>query len=157
PFYTTKGVSGTGLGLSMVYGIVSRHHGTIEVDTTPAVGTRVAMRFPAADRGGAVLPKASRLPAPYTAGILVVDGEKELLEVIREALLACGQQVDSASSGLEGIARLRESTYDVVLSDLGMPDVSGWEVARTVRSEGRPSIIMGLVTGWGATISDEMV
>ncbi|HEU4334050.1 MAG TPA: response regulator, partial [Candidatus Eisenbacteria bacterium] len=63
----------------------------------------------------------------------------------------------TASSGSEGVARFREGRYDVVLTDLGMADVSGWEVARTVRKEGRPGTVLGLVTGWGATISEEMV
>jgi PAS domain S-box-containing protein len=157
PFYTTKGVSGTGLGLSMVYGIVSRHHGSIEVDSTPGVGTRVTMRFPATERGGSVLPKAPRFPAPMSARILVVDDEKELLEVIRDALLASGHRVDAAASGLEGIGKFRAAPYDLVLTDLGMPDVSGWEVARAVRAEGSASVVVGLVTGWGATISEEMV
>jgi DNA-binding response OmpR family regulator len=65
--------------------------------------------------------------------------------------------VTTASSGSEGIALFRGSRFDVVLTDLGMTDVSGWEVARTVRLEGDPGIVLGLVTGWGATISEEMV
>jgi CheY-like chemotaxis protein/anti-sigma regulatory factor (Ser/Thr protein kinase) len=157
PFFTTKGLSGTGLGLSMVYGIVSRHHGTIEVDTEMEVGTTVRMRFPAAE---AVRPEPAQVnqePRVHSARVLVVDDEAEILSVLADALGTVGHEVTTASSGSEGIALFRGSRFDVVLTDLGMADVSGWEVARTVRLEGDPGIVLGLVTGWGATISEEMV
>lgn len=158
PFFTTKGLSGTGLGLSMVYGIVSRHQGTIEVETEVNRGTVVRMRFPATESFEPHAALARRPePSRVTARVLVVDDELELLNVLEEALIAAGHVVTSASSGLEGIARFREGAFDVVLTDLGMADVSGWEVARAVRTEGSASVVLGLVTGWGATISQEMV
>jgi CheY-like chemotaxis protein/two-component sensor histidine kinase len=157
PFFTTKGVSGNGLGLSMVYGIVSRHRGAVEVDTTPDAGTVVRMRFPATDREQNPRLGPRTVQAPFQARILVVDDEPEILRVLREALEESGHIVETASSGSEGIERFRGSTFDAVLSDIGMSDVSGWEVARTVRQEGSPRLVLGLVTGWGATISEEMV
>jgi signal transduction histidine kinase/CheY-like chemotaxis protein len=157
PFFTTKGLSGTGLGLSMVYGIVSRHQGIIEVDTTIEGGTTVRLRFPGTDRMEGIAPLAERASSRVSARVLVVDDEVELLNVLREALANAGHVVTAASSGQEGIARFRDGEFDVVLSDLGMADVSGWELARTVRMEGNPRIVLGLVTGWGATISQEMV
>jgi len=157
PFFTTKGMSGNGLGLSMVYGIVSRHRGSVEVETAPQEGTIVRMRFPATSREEQATPSPPSVRAPYQARILVVDDEAEILAVLREALERGGHVVDTAASGNEGIDRFRAGRYDVVLSDLGMADVSGWEVARVVRREGSPGIVLGLVTGWGATISEEMV
>ena len=157
PFFTTKGVSGNGLGLSMVYGIVSRHKGTIEVESAPTAGTTVRMRFPTASGAGAPRKFEERVTAPYRARILVVDDEVELLGVIRDALSASGHEIETASSGSAGIALFRTKPFDAVLSDLGMPDVSGWEVARTVRAEGEPSLVLGLVTGWGAMVSEELV
>jgi PAS domain S-box-containing protein len=157
PFFTTKGMSGNGLGLSMVYGIVSRHRGTVEVETTPDAGTVVRMRFPATTRERNARPGPQPVRAPFQARILVVDDEPEILRVLREALEESGHIVETASSGGEGIERFRRGTFDAVLSDIGMADVSGWEVARTVRQEGSPRLVLGLVTGWGATISEEMV
>jgi PAS domain S-box-containing protein len=157
PFFTTKGLGGTGLGLSMVYGIVSRHGGTVEAVSAPGEGTTVRIRVPATEKPGAAERSSVPVQAPRQAAILVVDDETELLGVLRDALAAAGHAVTTASSGSEGIARFREKSYDVVLTDLGMADVSGWEVARTVRREGSPQIVLGLVTGWGATISEEMV
>jgi PAS domain S-box-containing protein len=157
PFFTTKGVSGNGLGLSMVYGIVSRHRGTIEVESAPMAGTTVRMRFPVAAGSQAARPARERVSAPYRARILVVDDEQELLGVIRDTLRADGHEVETAGSGSDGIALFRSRAFDAVLTDLGMPDVSGWEVARTIRSEGEPGVVLGLVTGWGAMVSEELV
>ena len=135
----------------------SGHHGTIEVDTELNRGTTVRMLFPLTDR--LERPAAASRPEPsrFRARVLVVDDELELLHVIEESLSVAGHMVTTASSGLDGIARFREGSYDLVLTDLGMADVSGWEVARAVRSEGDRSVVLGLVTGWGATISEEMV
>ncbi len=157
PFYTTKGQGGTGLGLAMVYGIVSRHRGTVEVDTAPGEGTTIRMRFPATELAEPAERSVVQVRAPFRARLLVVDDERELLEVLRDALERAGHEIVTASSGTEGLARFREGRYDAVLTDLGMADVSGWELARVIRSEGAPEIILGLVTGWGTTISEEMV
>jgi CheY-like chemotaxis protein len=115
------------------------------------------MRLPSTDRVQAEVETPKSVRASFQAKILVVDDEPEILCVLRDALTRTGHQVDTASSGTEGIERFRRGDYDAVLSDLGMVDVSGWEVARTVRQEGSPRIVLGLVTGWGATISEEMV
>jgi PAS domain S-box-containing protein len=157
PFFTTKGLSGNGLGLSMVYGIVSRHRGAIEVESTEHVGTVVRMRYPSVDPATANLARPDRHPAPFKARILVVDDEINLLEVMRDALAGDGHEIVTGSCGTEGIERFRAGSFHAVLTDLGMPDVSGWEVARIVRVEGGPNIVLGLVTGWGATVSDEVM
>jgi PAS domain S-box-containing protein len=157
PFFTTKGTSGNGLGLSMVYGIVSRHRGSVEVDTAPGKGTVVRMRFPSTDRENASVAKRPGVEAPYRARVLVVDDEPEILSVLREALERSGHEVETAGSGAEGIERYRNGRFDVVLSDLGMGDVSGWDVAKAVRRNGAGKPVLGLVTGWGATISEDLV
>jgi len=157
PFFTTKGLSGTGLGLSMVYGIVSRHLGSVEVVTQPAAGTTVRMRFPATDRSAGAAKAGAPPRTTRQARILVVDDEPEILSVLSDALTAAGHLVITAPSGSDGVARFRAAAFDAVLTDLGMADVSGWEVARTVRTEGEARVVLGLVTGWGATISEEMV
>jgi PAS domain S-box-containing protein len=157
PFFTTKGLSGNGLGLSMVYGIVSRHRGSIEVESKEGVGTIVRMRFPAVDPASTTFPLPPRAPAPYRAQILVVDDEVDLVSVMRDALTREGHEVTTATGGNEGIQKFRQGTFDAVLTDLGMPDVSGWEVARVVRKEGGRKVVLGLVTGWGATVSDEVM
>src|SRR2546428_1495618 len=157
PFFTTKGLSGNGLGLSMVYGIVSRHRGSIEVESKEQAGTVVRMRFPAVDPQSPALSLPERVSAPYQARILVVDDEVDLVSIMRDALQREGHVVVTATGGSEGIQKFRGGKFDAVLTDLGMPDVSGWEVARVVRKEGGRKIVLGLVTGWGATVSDEVM
>jgi len=157
PFFTTKGLSGNGLGLSMVYGIVSRHRGSIEVESTERVGTVVRMRFPAVDPSSADFSATKGVAAPFAARILVVDDEVDLVAIMRDALTREGHTVVTATGGNEGIQQFRHGTFDAVLTDLGMPDVSGWEVARIVRKEGGRNVVLGLVTGWGATVSDEVM
>jgi len=157
PFFTTKGLSGNGLGLSMVYGIVSRHRGSIEVESKERVGTVVRMRFPAVDPSSAGFSAPNRVAAPFAASILVVDDEVDLVAIMRDALTREGHTVVTATGGNEGIQQFRHGTFDAVLTDLGMPDVSGWEVARVVRKEGGRKTVLGLVTGWGATVSDEVM
>jgi len=76
---------------------------------------------------------------------------------MRDALAGDGHEIVTGSCGMEGIERFRAGGFHAVLTDLGMPDVSGWEVARIVRVEGGPNIVLGLVTGWGATVSDEVM
>jgi DNA-binding response OmpR family regulator len=76
---------------------------------------------------------------------------------MRDALTREGHVVTTATGGEEGIQKFRQGTFDAVLTDLGMPDVSGWEVARVVRKEGGRKVVLGLVTGWGATVSDEVM
>ncbi len=157
PFFTTKGLSGNGLGLSMVYGIVSRHRGSIEVESREQVGTVVRMKFPAVDPSSADFSPPGRVAAPFSARVLVVDDEIDLVAVMRDALTREGHTVTTATGGQEGIQQFRQGTFDAVLTDLGMPDVSGWEVARVVRKEGGRKVVLGLVTGWGATVSDEVM
>ncbi|HMI30667.1 MAG TPA: ATP-binding protein [Candidatus Limnocylindrales bacterium] len=157
PFFTTKGLSGNGLGLSMVYGIVSRHRGSIEVESKEQVGTVVRMKFPSVDPTKGDLAGPTRHPAPFQARVLVVDDEIDLVSVMRDTLRREGHEVVTATGGNEGIERFRAGKFDAVLTDLGMPDVSGWEVARIVRTEGGPRIVLGLVTGWGATVSEEVM
>src|SRR5256886_135993 len=157
PFFTTKGLSGNGLGLSMVYGIVSRHRGSIEVESKEQAGTVVRMRFPAVDPQSPALSLPERVSAPFQARILVVDDEVDLVAIMRDALQREGHVVVTATGGGEGIQKFRGGKFDVVLTDLGMPDVSGWEGARVARRAGGAELILGLVTGWGATVSDEVM
>jgi PAS domain S-box-containing protein len=158
PFFTTKGNSGTGLGMSVAYGIVTRHEGTIQVDTALGKGTRFLLTFPASDvvaedHGAAPV----EAPRPRQPGrILVIDDEQPIAQLIQDALSIEGHNVDVAMSAVEGLRMADLSDYDLVLTDLGMPDMSGWEVAARIREQD-PSLPVVLVTGWGTTIDDAEV
>jgi CheY-like chemotaxis protein len=155
PFFSTKGTSGTGLGLSVVYGIVNRHHGTIDVETSPGRGTTFRVEFPAAF--DAVLPEEdvmSEAPETTRTGhILVIDDDPAIAELLELTLQSVGHRVDVANSGAEGVRMAGAAEYDLIFSDLGMPDLSGWEVAEQIFRD-KPAQPLILVTGWGATLEE---
>jgi PAS domain S-box-containing protein len=158
PFFTTKGQAGTGLGMSVAYGIVMRHEGTIDVSSELGRGTRFTLAFPAFEGemkviggDGAAMPQLVR-----PGRILVIDDEQPIAELLDDALSAEGHAVEIATSGRQGVKMAAGASYDMILTDLGMPDLSGWDVAERIR-EGTPDVPVVLVTGWGTTISQEEV
>ncbi|MGH7389135.1 MAG: ATP-binding protein [Candidatus Rokuibacteriota bacterium] len=156
PFFTTKGARGSGLGLSVAYGILMRHGGDVDVDSRPGEGTVVTIRLPVATPDTAE-PGAEETAPPRgepLAGThaLVVDDEEAVRHVLEDALTALGCHVTACGDGTTAIARLDAEPFDVVVTDLGMPGASGWDVARHVR-RARPAARIVLVTGWGAQLS----
>ncbi|MEE9124052.1 MAG: ATP-binding protein [candidate division NC10 bacterium] len=152
PFFTTKGVKGTGLGLSTSYGIVARHGGSIAVESEPGRGSRFAIAFPIP----AELPRSPEaLATPVgrrTGRILVIDDESQLREVVTNLLRLEGHMAVAAGSGIEGVEVFRSEPFDVVITDLGMPDLTGLEVARKIR-EIYPGVKIVLCTGWNAALN----
>ena len=154
PFFTTKPAKGTGLGLSVAYGIVTRHRGTITVDSEPAVGTLFTLTFPIGTMPDHVSPAADDAPLPRLR-VLVVDDEEIVLEVLVDLLAALGMDVERAHGGPAGIEAVQQGEYDVVFTDLGMPEVNGWDLATAVKAR-RPATAVVLVTGWGFQLGEEM-
>jgi signal transduction histidine kinase/ActR/RegA family two-component response regulator len=153
PFFTTKGARGSGLGLSVVYGIMERHGGRIALDSTQGQGTRLTLRFQAAGSPPAAPGKES--PAASTPlRVLLVDDDAMVRETVGSLLRIMGHQTIEADGGAAGIARLAGSPVDVVMTDLGMPEVTGWEVARAAKAHD-PSLPVILLTGWGDQILPE--
>jgi signal transduction histidine kinase/DNA-binding response OmpR family regulator len=151
PYFTTKGERGTGLGLSVVYGIVTRHGGEVDVQSAPGEGTTFAIRLPLA-RDVVEPVDAVPVAAPGRRGrVLVIDDEKEVGDVLCDLLVREGHDVVVCAEAEGGLARLRQETFDLVVTDLGMPGVSGWEVARQVALI-RPGTPVAMVTGWGDRI-----
>jgi signal transduction histidine kinase/ActR/RegA family two-component response regulator len=152
PFFTTKGERGTGLGLSVVYGIVTRHNGEIDVQSQPGAGTTFTLRFPIGGEGAAEAPGRGPATAPVGSGrILVIDDERDVAEILADVLSRDGHQVVACLDGEAGLARFQEAEFDLVVTDLGMPGISGWDVAREVRAR-RPGTPVAMVTGWGDRI-----
>jgi GAF domain-containing protein/CheY-like chemotaxis protein len=150
PFFTTKAEKGTGLGLSLVYGIVTRHGGDVDVQSQPGEGSTFTIRLPAGRGIPSGLP-AAPLPRPAPARILVIDDEDRVRETLVDLLSRLGHTVTACGDGHSGLEHFDAESFDVVFTDLGMPRLSGWEVARQVKAR-RPGTPVALVTGWGDQI-----
>jgi signal transduction histidine kinase/CheY-like chemotaxis protein len=148
PFFTTKGQRGSGLGLGMVYGIVHRHDGTLNIASTPGHGTTVTLGFPAAPAGitsgAAIAPRSA--PAPMR--VLVVDDKPAAREMLQELLEADGHHPETVEKGIDAVARLRETPFDLVITDRSMPAMSGDELARIIKESARPVPVI-MITGFG--------
>jgi PAS domain S-box-containing protein len=152
PFFTTKGERGTGLGLSVVYGIISRHSGEIDVQSRAGYGTTFTLKFPVGGPPDREAPVRVGVPHVKTTGrILVIDDEQEVGDVLRDLLTRDGHSVVVCGDADTGLAQFEAEAFDLVITDLGMPGVSGWEVARQVKLW-RPSTRVAMVTGWGDRI-----
>lgn len=153
PFYTTKGVDGTGLGLFVSYGIVERHNGIITVHSELGRGTTFTIDLPAAPHTTAnetIAEKNIETTAPLS--VLVVDDERFVRSTLAEIIGELGHTVMQAESGAAACELLERERFAVVFTDLSMPDMDGWEVARRVRSL-QPAARTVLVTGYGLTVA----
>jgi PAS domain S-box-containing protein len=148
PFFTTKGVTGNGLGLSVAYAIMERHRGRIDVTSTPGAGTTFTLYFKRAAQeppADAVREKAA--PASPKRVCLIED--EVLVRTTTASLLrAIGHDVREAEDGAHGLAALADHPVDLVITDLGMPGMTGWEVAEQVKAA-TPHTPVILLTGWG--------
>ncbi len=160
PFFTTKKSRGTGIGMSVSYALVTKFGGRILVDSAPGAGTTVRILLPPAPFTKHMEPRAAEKAAPRTpkrAGtprrILVIDDEANICEILDEYLSRGGHDVATASSGEEGMEILKRRTFDILITDLNMPRVSGWELARRVKHDS-PSTLTIMLTGWGTNIEE---
>jgi PAS domain S-box-containing protein len=147
PFFTTKGLRGSGLGLSVAYGIMARHGGNVSVASVPGQGTTFTLRFHRVQREE---PKRENSPGAArgpTLRLLVIDDEPLVRQTVSGLLEAAGHTVIEADSGAAGLASLAGAAVDCVLTDLGMPGMNGWEVARAIKARA-PQIPVLLLTGW---------
>jgi PAS domain S-box-containing protein len=154
PFFTTKEVGeGTGLGLSLVHGIVADLGGAIEVASTAGVGTRFEIWLPVT--GETVIPPVEASPAlPQGHGetVLIVDDERPLVDLAEEIIAGLGYEpvgFTSSNSALEAF-RAAPERFDIVLTDESMPELVGTELAQAIRRL-RPGIPIILMTGYGGT------
>jgi CheY-like chemotaxis protein len=155
PFFTTKGPSASGLGLSASYGIVSSHQGTITVESEPGRGAAFTVSLPVADRlAGQKLTDAAGAVARRR--VLLIDDDDLVRDSVRHLLESQGHEVFTAAGGPAGLELLGRQEVDLVVTDLGMPEMSGWEVADRVK-DAFPELRVVMITGWGAQLEAEKV
>jgi signal transduction histidine kinase/ActR/RegA family two-component response regulator len=159
PFFTTRAPHRTGLGLSVVQGVVTRHRGSVHVRSEPGGGTTVTLWFPVASARAVEAPPSTAEQAKAAAladiaSILVLEDEDRIRAMLVEALASAGHHVESATDGLTGLARFQGGAFDVVLTDLSLPECSGLDVASSVKRL-RPDTPVILITGWGHLLDPE--
>ncbi|MEP6493959.1 MAG: ATP-binding protein [bacterium] len=148
PFFTTKGRLGTGLGLAEVYGIVKRHRGQAEIDSSPGAGTTIRLIFPRSTQTPTVeipVVKGQRV----ARRVLLVEDHPDSREFMQALLESDGHTVDTATGIQEAKEMLEKATplYEVLVTDIGLPDGSGWDLIVHAR-ERWPLMRIGVVTGW---------
>jgi PAS domain S-box-containing protein len=154
PFFTTKGVQSTGLGMSVSYGIISRHHGSIAVDSTEGNGTAFTVKIPITREMSHDKPLLkTEAEKNRKARILVIEDEDDVRQLLFDILSSEGHEVEVASDGIQGLGLFKERDFDLVCTDLGMPKVSGWQVAEEIKRIGR-KVPVAIITGWDVNIME---
>jgi len=150
PFYTTKGVHGTGLGLAVSYGIIERHQGMISVESKPGAGTTFYIDLPHAESTEHIDTEQKPDAQMPSLSVLVVDDEPFVRETLAEMLEDLDHRVVTVECGREALEKVASGDFDLVFTDLAMPEMDGWETARAIHKS-RPGLPVVLVTGYGAT------
>ena len=146
PFFSTKAEKGTGLGLSMAFGIIRRHAGTLDIESTPGRGTTFRITLPCY-RQSFVQSEEVRLTIDRILNVLVVDDEPNARDVVTKYLKGDGHRVVTASNGGEAMQRVMSEHFDLVITDQGMPGMSGIQLADVVRRI-NPATPVFLLTGF---------
>jgi CheY-like chemotaxis protein/anti-sigma regulatory factor (Ser/Thr protein kinase) len=133
PFFSTKAENGTGLGLAMVSGIIRRHDGTLDIESTPGRGTTFHLTLPCHRSESTKDEEEVRLTLDRSLRVLVVDDEPHPREVVTQYLRSDGHRVSTAADGGEAMQRVMADDFDLVITDHGMPGMDGIQLARAVR------------------------
>jgi len=143
----------------MVYGMMQRHDGNIEIISAPACGTCIRLTFPVREK----TPQTAPAPAPHSEEkrslrVLCVDDELSVRQFLKDCLTNFNHQVTvAANGGRAGFVPLRRAEhqpFDAVVTDLGMPEIDGHQVAKTVKAES-PDTPVIMMTGWGTKTKED--
>jgi signal transduction histidine kinase/ActR/RegA family two-component response regulator len=147
PFFSTKGERGTGLGLPMVFGIVKRHRGTLDIESAVGKGTTFILHLPADAIQTREVQQRTQAPSG-PLHVLVVDDEPIARDVLTEYLTGDGHTVQTAVNGRDGFEKFKAGRFSVVITDRAMPEVGGDQLAAMVK-EASPATPVVLLTGFG--------
>ena len=161
PFFSTKAKrGGTGLGLAMVYGMMQRHEGAIDIESAPGCGTCVRLTFPIREKASqSATLETSQVKQQRSLRILCIDDEVQIRELVKDCFTSFNHHVTVASTGKEGMdlfhqAFVDKHPFEAVITDLGMPDVDGHHVAKSIKNES-PHTPVIMMTGWGTMMNED--
>ena len=148
PFFTTKGERGAGLGLAVAFGIIQRHGGTIDIQSTPGQGTDIKLRLPISEALVCPDQKGASDDGYGRISVLVVEDEEEVRRSLAECLSSDGHTVESAATGSEGYEKFLHGTFDLVILDRAMPEMNGDQLAKAIKklAVNQPVVML---TGFG--------
>ncbi|MBI4964578.1 MAG: response regulator [Desulfomonile tiedjei] len=152
PFWTTKGLPGSGIGLYSSRMIIAKNGGDISVESREGAGSTVTVTLPLCARPEEK-PEAARGDEPRSKlNILLIDDMKPVLTMLQEGLELHGHKVYSALSGNKALEIFKQRQIDIVICDLGMPEMNGWQVGQAIKGycaeNGKPKSPFILITGW---------
>jgi CheY-like chemotaxis protein len=124
------------------------------VKSKPGKGTVFIITLPKGETARKVISDSKRNGTDRSHRILVLDDDQEILGILRDMIRLKGHKVTATDDGKKALELIQEQDFDLVLTDLGMPEISGWEVAREVKSK-NPQVPVILITGWGTQYEDE--
>jgi len=154
PFYTTKGVGNSGLGLSVSWSLVTRSRGEIRVTSMPGKGTAFVITLPRTEAPG----NMSTAPVPgqgdTSKRILIVDDDEDLIGILRDMFRLRGFKVTATTESKAALELIENELFDLILTDLGMPGISGWEIAKHAKNKDSHLPVV-LLTGWGEQYEEE--
>jgi signal transduction histidine kinase/CheY-like chemotaxis protein len=155
PFFTTKGAQGSGLGLPMVRKVIEAHGGAVGVES--ATGSGATFRFELPVAVGQTSPAGSSAPAADDdlppAHVVVVDDQQDVLDTVGMLLRRDGHYVRLFHDPRAAVESVAQEKPDVVITDIGMPGMSGWDLARSVRQQW-PDLPVIVLTGWGRDVTE---
>lgn len=149
PFFTTKGEHGTGMGLAMVYGIIHRHGGSMDIRSTLGIGTTISFTMPRHVPAGET-DLASSFEPIRQLKVLVVDDQPVLCEILAEYLSKDFHEVEVSTDGRQALERFNTERFDLVITDLAMPQMTGEQLAQAIKQIS-PETPVILLTGFGDT------
>jgi PAS domain S-box-containing protein len=164
PFFSTKEAKGNGLGMSIAYNIINNHGGRIMVDSHLGKGTQILVELPISLSKSQATNHKNQTSDPSLfdsckskkAQVLIIDDDPDVRCTLSDILTSQGHKVIEVDQAQEGLDILRKNPFNLVITDLGMPDINGWEVAKTIKKI-NPQLPVILITGWDVSEEEKIL
>lgn len=154
PFFSTKkGVRGAGLGLAIVHGIAVRHSAQVKVHSRPGRGTTIEIAFTRRTSQKDQSDVSRRPRRKGNLAVLVVDDDRQIREILSDMLVIDGHSATACRDAYEALQALDQAQYDLMITDLGMPGMSGLDLAGVAHDK-HPEMPIAMITGWGTQLDE---